>query len=290
VIFDAYVGIDWSGARGKPQRGIQVAWCRPGSGQPQVVSPPGRAWSRPEVRDWLSLATRRQRLLVGLDFSFTFPFVDAGAYFPGADSAPASARALWRLVEDVCTDDDTLYGGAFADRAPWSAYFFRRKGARGVRFERRHKLVEKACADAGLGHPETVFHLIGPKQVGLGSLSGMRLLQALGRDDIAPHIWPMDVADGSASVLVEVFPRAFLAAAGHGAAKVRQAEQLNAVLRFYGVHRPSFAGVIDDNVADAVVAAAALRALAPQEAVWRPAGLTARVRRTEGWIFGMTGP
>lgn len=288
--FDAFVGVDWSGARGSGQPGIQVVRCTPGRAAPRLVAPPAKAWTRPSLLAWLIDAVRDERLLVGLDFSFTFPFIDRGAYFPGEADSPGDARALWCLVESVCADAAGLYGGPFAATAPWSGHFYRRKGDKGARFARRHKRVERACADAGLGHPESVFHLIGPKQVGLGSLAGMRFLAALrdASDDV--RIWPMERLSPRRSMVVEIFPRAFLAAAGHARAKVRTAPALNAVLHHYGARPMRLSDPVDDNVADSAVTAAALRALAGRQALWRPRAMTARVRRTEGWIFGVEGP
>ncbi len=289
MIFDGFVGIDWSGGKQRFQKGIEVALCRPGAGAPRRIDPPEGRWSRAALFDWMAPRLIRERLLVGLDFSFTFPFVDRDAYFPGIPGAPRNARALWALVDRTCADVPGFYGGAFAERAPWSAYFFRAKGQKGRRFDRRHKRVEEACAAAGLGHPESVFHLIGAKQVGRGSLAGMRFLHALDRQVDGLTIWPMD-DDRGGSVVVEIFPRAFIARAGGGSAKLREAATLNPVLRQYGA--PGFRGdaPLDDNRTDALVTAAALRALAGDPALWRPRAMTARVRRTEGWIFGIGDP
>ena len=52
-------------------------------------------------------------MLAGLDFSFSFPFVDVGTYFPGLAESPAAAPDLWRLVDDVCAGEANLYAGAF---------------------------------------------------------------------------------------------------------------------------------------------------------------------------------
>ena len=75
------------------------------------------------------------------------------------------------------------------------------------------------------------------------------------------------------------------------AGKVRDAPALNAVLRHYA-SRPVAALGLDGAAnltdrTDALLSAAALRALAGDPAMWRPAGLTASARRREGWIFGV---
>jgi hypothetical protein len=46
-------------------------------------------------------------------------------------------------------------------------------------------------------------------------------------------------------------------------------------------------GAVDDNITDAAVTAAALRAWSNDPGLWRPTAMDARVRRTEGWIFGV---
>ena len=50
-MFDRFVGIDWSGAKGPRQRGIQVSLARPGRDAPERVDPPdGRAWGRDRLQ------------------------------------------------------------------------------------------------------------------------------------------------------------------------------------------------------------------------------------------------
>ena len=286
MTFQAFVGIDWSGAKGNEQRGIQVALCSAGTAAPRLVPPSDGVWSRLAVLDWMIETSATTPMLAGLDFSFSFPFVDVGTYFPGLAESPAAAPDLWRLVDDVCAGEANLYAGAFVAASPWAAHFYT-NCAKGVRFARRHKAVERACARKGLGHPESVFHLIGPKQVGRGSLAGMRFLAALRMRSPKIRVWPFDPPQPGQSCVVEVFPRAFLAAGGHGPAKIRTAAELDRVLGGFGAAPSGLVGAVDDNVADAVVAAAALCAMAGDRALWRPAAMEARVRRTEGWIFGV---
>ena len=44
---------------------------------------------------------------------------------------------------------------------------------------------------------------------------------------------------------------------------------------------------VSDNDADALITAAALRHLSGDASIWNPGGLSDRVRRTEGWTFGI---
>ena len=286
MTFQAFVGIDWSGAKGKKHRGIQVAACAAGTAAPRLVRPKEGAWSRSAVLNWLTETATTTPTLAGLDFSFSLPFVDEGAYFPGIADSPGEAPDLWRLVDEVSVAEADLYAGTFVGTAPWAAYFFA-NGAKGARFARRHKAVERACARQGLGHPESVFHLIGPKQVGRGSLAGMRFLAALRKRLPVVGVWPFDPPQDGRSCVVEVFPRTFLAVAGHGPAKIRTAIDLDRALARFGAAPSGLTDGVDDNAADAIVAAAALRALSEDRALWRPAAMEDRVRRTEGWIFGV---
>jgi hypothetical protein len=284
--FDAFVGIDWSGAKGRRHRGIQVAISRPGRSAPQIVPPPQGVWSRQAVFDWCVDILRCERALVGFDFSFTLPFVDRGAYFPGVRETPRDAATLWSLVDRVAAQATDYYGGPFVQEAPFEAHF-RKPGREGALFARRHKVVEQACREQGLGAPESVFHLIGPKQVGLGSLAGMRFLSALRREMPKVRIWPFDDVQPGASAVVEVFPRVFLAAVGHSQGKVRSAEALTTILHALGSAPMVIPNPVDDNVADAAVTAAGLRAWSGAPDLWRPPAMGATVRRTEGWIFGV---
>ena len=286
MTFDAFVGIDWSGAKGSRHRGIQVAACTPGHTAPHIIVPQGGAWARGMLLDWLLETLSSGRVLVGLDFSFTLPFIDCGAYFPGDQNTPDRAQDLWHLVNSNASDAADFYAGGFVEAMPFAAYF-RSPRRNGAQFSRRYKVVERACVSQGLGVPESVFHLIGPKQVGLGSLAGMRFLLALKCDAPMVRIWPFDSARSGASTVVEVFPRVFLGASGQAQTKVRSGKGLDTVLHTYGSSPMNIRGVVDDNIADAVVTAAGLRAWSNEPGLWRPTAMDARVRSTEGWIFGV---
>jgi hypothetical protein len=286
MTFDAFVGVDWSGAKGSRHRGIQVAVCSPGQGAPRVVAPQNGAWARCALLDWTLETLGKGRVLIGFDFSFTLPYIDRGAYFPGSRHAPRRAQDLWRLVDRGSADGADFYAGGFVEAVPFATHF-RTPRQTGARFSRRHKVVERACVEQGLGAPESVFHLIGPKQVGLGSLAGMRFLLALKSAAPTVRVWPFDPVRSDVSVVVEVFPRAFLTAAGQAQTKARSAKALNAALRTYGSRPMNIRGAVDDNIADAAVTAAGLRAWSGDPGLWRPTAMDASVRRTEGWIFGV---
>ncbi|NIJ08325.1 hypothetical protein FHS31_001942 [Sphingomonas vulcanisoli] len=102
--FTRFVAIDWSGAKSPYQRGITVAECGLGETAPMLVAPPGRAWSRGAVRDWL-IALGDTDALIGLDLSTALPFADCGAYFPGWPESPPDMRALWATIDRLAGEE-----------------------------------------------------------------------------------------------------------------------------------------------------------------------------------------
>ena len=282
--FDCFIGIDWSGARGPKLPGIQVAVCEDGRAAPRLVTNNGGPWRRSDLAAWLARACEDGAPLIGFDFSFTFPYCDRGAYFPDTDG-PQDAAGLWQLIERACDGEPEYYGGPFREAAPWRDYFLSR-GRRGLRYQTRHKQTELACLAQGLGRPESVFKLIGPSQVGMGSLAGIRLLAALKREVRNLAIWPFDTRRRGGPVVAEVFPRAFLAYAVQERRKVREHGPLAAALKVFG-SAPYRGALPSDDAADAIILSAGLRARHGEKTLWQPAGMTEQIRRTEGWIFGV---
>jgi len=286
--FDAYIGIDWSGAKGPRLPGLQIALARPGHGAPNLVPPPeGRWWTRPMVFDWLSEQVRAKRVLAGFDFAFAYAFADEGAYFPGAGPQPKSVGPLWALVERVCADAPELYGAPFYTRTelPYHRHFLSPYG-KGDLYRMRQRLTEVACADVTSPHP--VMKCIGAANVGTGSLAGMRFLHhmtAAERDRIA--VWPFEEIRGR-SVLVEIFPRLYFKRAGVDPRAWREVGVLNRTLAHYG-SRPLAKGWAParEDEPDALISAAALRGLAGAPETWDALPKGRAVRRSEGWIFGI---
>ncbi len=316
MTFDLFVGVDWSGAKGPRLPGLQVAACD-ASGNVSLITGP---WTRQRVAEWLLDQVRAgHRVLCGADFSFCFPWADQQAYFPCNDDDPAGPGSFADVLEAACAGDADLYGGRFAETAPFDAHFHRR-GVHGARFNRRLRVAEVATMDQGLGAPESVFNLVGARQVGKSSLAGIRFLRWL-KQNPGVAIWPFDDISDAQLVLVETFPTAFVRMAGAGLGKVRDRETLDFVLSHFGEHAvppalrdgrgaPSSArtakgtpfalrsarqrasrrgngeGLTDDET-DALITAAALRHLSPQAELWRPPGMSDMVRRKEGWTFGI---
>ena len=288
--FARFIAIDWSGAIGERHPGIALAEADAAGGAPALLRP-GHRWSRGEVlgllRDALGPAT-----LVGLDLGIALPFADCGAFFPGLAHSPPDARALWKLVEDVCMQDPHLAATSFADHGDFALYFRRHGGREGARFRcdgaahgrGRFRVTEAHQAAMGC-RPYSNFNLVGAAQVGKASLTGMRLLHALAG---AVPVWPIDPLPESGSAIVEIYTTIAAMAAGRqpGRSKLRSIKELNAALDNLGSPAVAGSGPIDDHSADALLAAAWLRANAAREELWRPPGLTPELARTEGWTFG----
>jgi hypothetical protein len=109
--FDAFIAIDWSGAV-RNYDGIAVAVCRRGESPPRLVKPrltPGQArWTRRAIAGWLEeQIDRDERLLIGFDFAFGFPYEQDDGYLGGRASGVDDIFALWSLIESKsCADPD----------------------------------------------------------------------------------------------------------------------------------------------------------------------------------------
>lgn len=276
--FDRFVAIDWTGAKGERHRAIAVATCARGTAAPVLLGGT-RAWSRGEVLDLIdSFAATGERVLVGIDCSFSLPFADAGGFFPGDAATPADARALWAEVAVVAAGDPHHGAHAYVEhrrRHFWCG------AADGVRAERaRLRTVEHVDRSRG-GVPSSCFVLLGAAQCGKASLSGMRLLHATN-----VPIWPFDPLPARGPVLVEIYCRIF-AGLGMARGKLRDGPGLNAALARLGSAPAAVPPRFTDHVGDALVSAAGMRAVADDPGFWSPPGLTPAVARTEGWTFGV---
>ena len=288
--FDRFIGVDWSGARGPRLSGLQVAVARAGRSAPQLVPcPDGKYWTRAAFVTWFTETMQPQhRVLAGFDFAFSFPRKDRGDFFPGVPGGPENAADLWQCVERICEGSDGYYAAPFVENEPYAAYF---QG--GNRYERRLRLTDKRCQDAGLGRPESIFRLVGPAQVAKGSLAGMRVLHHLRQDMKHLSVWPFDVVPRTLPtiVAVDVYPGAFVRMSGASRGKVRDVRTLNTALRYFD-SMPVVAHVLDDGAtddkADALITAAALRHISDDGTVWIPEGLSDACRWQEGWIFGIS--
>lgn len=284
--FTRFAAIDWSGARGSSHTGIAVAVCETGDAAPVLVAPPGRAWSRMAVHDWL-LDQADTGLLVGLDLSPAFPFIDEGAYFPGWHDSPADARALWAMIDALAAGDaDFAADGFLAD--PDVRRHFRQHRDCGDLFPGgagRMRACEIGTRAMGLS-PTSSFNLVGAAQVGKASLTGMRVLHSL---QTRVPIWPFDPVPDRGALIVEIYTTIAARAAGirAGRSKMRDAASLDAALVALGSRPHVSLPRYDDHATDAILTAAWLRVSAGRPDLWAPDGLTPHIARTEGWTFGV---
>lgn len=185
--FDAYVGIDYSGA-GSPADalpGIAVAEARARAVR-RVAGPfdDGR-WSRRAVAEWLLARLERgDRVVVGMDFAFSLPVAALGR------RRVASWDAMLRLFRDEWRTHERAVSEARREVAPW-----------GSREERR--LCDEEAVTA-----KSPFFFGGPGNVGYATHAGLPWLAWLRErapEDVA--FWPYDAHWPEARALVaEAYP------------------------------------------------------------------------------------
>ena len=279
--FEAYVAIDWSGAKGKRHKGIAIAEAR-GDAPPRLIRP-GHIWSREEVLKWLLRQAAKEPTLFGFDFSFAPPFIERGEYLPGETGVPQSAREFWAYV-DSRSDDEDLGAATFLKHAHRNHFYF--GIADGVKADfMRFRQCDQQLNRQGGRKTASAFDAIGAAQVAKASFSGMRLLHRL---DGKVAIFPMDPLPEHASAVVEIYTRIYLRRAGMPGSKLRTREQLNEALAGLNSKLVRLGFEPNDHQTDALVTAAGMRQLARTEPrAFAPEGLTPEIARTEGWTFGI---
>ncbi|MDB5678057.1 hypothetical protein [Sphingomonas bacterium] len=281
--FTRFAAIDWSGAKGSRHKGIALAVCDTGNDAPVLVDPPGGAWSRAAILDWL-LANRAEPMLVGFDMSFCAPFIERGAYLPG-ESTQTDAKAFWAYV-DANSPDEDLGAASFIDSRRGTHFYLGADDGAKAQFL-HFRRVEALHNDAGFGKATTVYDAIGAAQVAKASFAGMRLLHRL---DGQVAIWPFDPPPAKGMAIVEIYTTIAARAAGlrKGLSKLRTAAALDQALATLGSQSHAPLSRYDDHSTDAILASAWLRANADRRELWSPAGLSPEIARTEGWTFGVS--
>jgi hypothetical protein len=278
--FDAFVAIDWSGAKGRRHKGIAIAEAR-ADGPPRLIRP-GHVWSRQEVLDWLLKRAAAEPTLFGFDFSFAPPLIERGEYLPGEAGVPGTAREFWAYVDGLADDED-LGAASFLEAAHRKHFYF--GIADGVKSTFvRFRQCDQALNAQGGRKTASAFDAIGAAQVAKASFSGMRLLHRI-NGKVA--IFPMDPLPESGSVVVEIYTRIYLRRAGLSGRKLRSRAELNQALIGLGSPPARLRFEPNDHQTDALVTAAGMRALAPDPAAFAPRGLTPAIARSEGWTFGV---
>lgn len=278
--FEAFVAIDWSGAKGRRHKGIAIAEAR-GDDAPRLVRP-GHIWSREEVLNWLLKRAAEKPTLFGFDFSFAPPFAERGAYLPGEVGVPTDARNFWAYV-DANSDDEDLGAASFLERAHRRHFYF--GIADGVKAEFMHfRQCDQRLNAMGGRKTASAFDAIGAAQVAKASFSGMRLLH---RIDGKVPIWPMDQLAEQGSAVAEIYTRIYLRSAGLSGKKLRNRTDLDRALAGLGSKPARLGFEPNDHQTDALVTAAGMRAHADNPLAFSPVGLTFDLAQTEGWTFGI---
>lgn len=279
--FEAFVAIDWSGAKGRRHKGIAIAEARHDA-PPRLIRPE-HVWSREDVLHWLLKRAEKEPTLFGFDFSFAPPIVERGEYLLGEPDVPKTAREFWTHVDALCDDDD-LGAASFLELAHRRHFYF--GIADGVKADFMHFRQCDARLNAQGGRKTaSAYDAIGAAQVAKASFSGMRLLHRL---DGKVAIFPMDPLPEHGSAVCEIYTRIYIRRAGMSGTKLRTRAELNRALVGLGSKPVRLGFEPNDHQTDALVTAAGMRALAKAEPrAFEPEGLTPEIARTEGWTFGV---
>ncbi|MEM9468740.1 MAG: hypothetical protein AAF988_01105 [Pseudomonadota bacterium] len=287
--FDQFVGIDWSGAKTPVlNNSIAVSVIDRKDSSPTFLN---QKWSRSLVFDWIaSFLNEDKRVLIGIDCNFGYAFDILSKQF----GKNVSCYDLWSAVEENSKELPNYFAGGFWGHNVYGQNFWI-SGKQPDGFTMPKRETEIACAEAGLGRPESPFKLIGAKQVGKGGLAGMRVAYHLKQkycDKIA--FWPfeMDKVDQAQIVITEIYPRQFLMRAGYGTKKIRNNDDLNTVLEKLDSKAMSLRKDVSDHASDAICSAAGLRQLCGfskniPKSISQPQGMSYTAQTAEGWIFGI---
>jgi hypothetical protein len=284
--FDAFIAIDWSGAN-RAYNGIAVAICGTGRTAPEVVPPSRNRWTRAEIADWLKRRLQdRQRLLIGFDFAFGFPY-EACGYLGGQADGVDNIFALWELIEAKSNGDSDFGCSQFVANPIYSTLFWT-AGPKPKAWVERKRQTEHVCTELTKTRPDTLYKLLHSKQVGKASITGMRVLHHVRSSrGHCVAIWPFEAPRTSA--VVEIYPTMFRKRATGSVAKLRTIVDLNLALGVLDSDpiRNTCRVRLSDHQTDALISAAGLRLIARDPEAWSPAQSgSIRIRR-EGWIFGI---
>ena len=287
------VGVDWSGDQGPGQRRKIWAgvWTAAGSlNEGTVLLESGR--SRVELMEWLvELARETPRMVVGFDFSFSYP-----AWFL-RELGIASAPEFWRVVADgqgerwlhKDCEDVRFWGRVGPQRHGKKPAEFR--GEHAHRMLRRAETVLKVRAEiadplaaariAGIA-PKSVFQIGGAGAVGTASLRGMAGLLRL--REAGFRIWPFDARSVKEPLVVEIYTRLMTGAVTKSSEAAR-----TAYLAKKRRESALFAGLSRRVLAKAKGSEDAFDALVTAMVMVEHRREFARLRRTEDEVFRMEG-
>ena len=255
------IAVDWSGSMSTVRSRMWLAESR----ERKLVRLECGFTREELVRELIERAHRDPSLVVGLDFSFSFPswFLDTHGV--------ANGRELWGLVAEkgerwLTTCPNPFWGKPFIprpispeNRSPWRATESERPAVAGIA-------------------PKSIFQIGGAGTVGTGSLRGMPFLAQL--QDAGFAIWPFDRA--RLPMVVEIYPRYLTGAVDKSSAiarsmylQARHAQESRAILDRASSSEDAF---------DAAVSAASMQRFARDFARLARTPRSARDRR-EGRIW-----
>jgi hypothetical protein len=294
------VAVDWSGDQGPGQRKKIWAgvWTAAGSSSSSsslnegtVLLESGR--SRVELMEWLvELARETPRMVVGFDFSFSYP-----AWFL-RELGIGSAPEFWRVVADG-QGEKWLHRDC-EDVRFWGRVGALRHGKKPAEFcgEHAHRMLRRAetvlkvraeIADplqaakiAGIA-PKSVFQIGGAGAVGTASLRGMPGLLTLRSAGF--RVWPFDAPSlKKAPMVVEIYTRLMTGAVTKSSEVAR-----TAYLAKRRRENALYAGISRGVMAKARASEDAFDALVTAMVMVEHRGEFARLRRTEDEVFRMEG-
>ena len=286
--FDAFIAVDWSGAS-KPSNGIAVAKCELGKSAPKLIAPRSSTrWTRSAIAEWLARELDgEQTLLIGFDFAFGLPFEKDHGYLGGNAVHIRNIFDLWNLIEEHSLEDQDYGCAAFVGHPQYASLFWKSGPRPGTWIERKRH-TELACAEATRTYPDTVYKLLGSKQVGKASITGIRVLNHIRSSHKARvSFWPLEQIHNS--VVVEIYPTLFRRSATGSIGKVRSLSSLNTALARFD-SRPVYrrgGTELSDHETDALLSAAGLRQFAALPSTWIIDDAKTPLAKREGWIFGV---
>jgi hypothetical protein len=178
------IAVDWSGAKHGAKKKIWAAEFCDGTPVEELIS--GK--DRESMREYLIAAARESdRVIVGLDFAFSFPswFVETQAI---------SVQGLWAKVSSQ--------GETWLDQC--DPPFWGRKGKQrcDLAGKSHYRCTEERLEKIAGISPKSVFQINGGGAVGTGSIRGMAILHQLSSQF---RIWPFD--DPGWPRIIEIWPR-----------------------------------------------------------------------------------
>ena len=292
------VGVDWSGDQGPGQRkkiwaGVWTAWFALAPllwHEGMVALENGR--SRVELMAWLvELARETPRMVVGFDFSFSYP-----AWFL-RELGIGSAPEFWPVVADG--QGERWLHKDCEDGRFWGRVGSQRHGKKPAEFcgEHAHRMLRRAetalkvraeIADplaaariAGIA-PKSVFQIGGAGAVGTASLRGMPGLLRLRAAGF--KIWPYDSPSVKKPLVVEIYTR-LMTGAVTKSSEVARTEYLAKKRRENGL----YAGISRRVLVKARGSEDAFDALVTAMVMVEHRGEFVRLKRTEDEVFRMEG-